>query len=94
MLFAGEVVQKRCPQPPRFHPVNLPASYCSGHNPTYLLLKLACVFVCLFCLFSFAKPGILSLYGFDSGLHLSGFLCIAFLCLLLVSFALQIMLKR
>ena len=26
------------------------------------------------CLFSFAEPGIVSLYGFDSGLHLSGFL--------------------
>lgn len=36
------------------------------------------MFVCLFCLFSFAKPGILSLYGFDSGLHLSGFLRIVF----------------
>lgn len=45
-----------------------------------------CVFVCLFSLFSFAKPGIVSLYGFALALHLSGF-DIVFLCLVLERFA-------
>lgn len=80
MLFAGEVVQKRCPQPPHLHPVNLPASYCSGHNPTYLLLKL--VRACLFVWSVFIRKAGRS--SSDSVLHLSGFLCAVSLCLLLL----------
>lgn len=88
MLFAGEVKKKkkRCPQPPVSIQSTSPLHIVAVITPLISSLNL-CVFVCSFCLFSFAKPGILSLYGFDSGLHLSGFLRFVFLYLLIISFA-------
>ena len=61
---------------PCFHPVNLPASYCSGHNPTYLLLKLVRV-----CLFVFVCFHLQSLVFFLCMVLIQVYICQDFLVL-------------
>lgn len=83
---------------PCFHPVNLPASYCSGHNPTYLLLKL--VYVCLFIFICKAWYSFIVWFWFRFTFVRISVYCLPLsavrFCLscLSLSFALRIMLKK